>query len=672
MEALRREADRRGLTLSGQPLARDDPVLRIPPNLGFRDWCALLVGRGLKVDGHPFDLSGRRALWEVFDQIPVSIEAAYGRTLVIQKGAQVGATVFEQLVALYFAIKFAPCQCLMYLPDRSMAAYKSANRFLPIVRSVPELHRLLTEGAMHEGNVLTRVVKSLGSGFLFLWTHGREGGVTESFPGDFLSLDEVQGVTLEQVDRVSERLSASRIRYRLLLSTPLWPELDINAFYLAGDQRKFHSRCECPGGVVLTDYFVESALHGRSAFPVAARDGEFVYRCPRCGVWVDDPQEGEWVAHRPDAPYPSYHLSQVLSPTISPREILDAWGRADTVSRRQNFFCRKLGTPYSDPSQVLATLDILRRCAEQGALLGLTWASEGQGCYMGVDQMGSFCVVTVARRLADGRMGIIHVELVYALDPWQRLDALLDQYGVVVCVLEQLPNIDSARLFAHRHPGVVWLISSYGDLEEFVTWGDVTVSKSDRKILGEYRDRYTLRADRYRVLDWAAGRLREQYIVFPDPLGRVAEIREAGQARLGPVLSDVFWLHYTKTGLLLREPEQDPTDKSVKQPKREVLKLGLDPHASFSLLCLCLAWFRAHGTSHFILPNGEGMSKTEDLQAKVQKNLPGLSPLVVSLFEQREHVCQACSAYADQACVERGCAVRPHDPACDLFVRRAG
>lgn len=629
----------------------------------FAAWCERLGAAGLRVDGHPFSLATRPAMWEVYAQIPVSIEAAFGRTLVLQKGAQVGATIFEQLVALYFALKFHPCKCLLYLPDRSMAAHKSAQRFLPILRSIPDLLRQITQDTrLSEGSVLTRVFPRLGSSFLFLWTRAREGGVTESFPGDFLSLDEVQGVTLEQVDRVTERLSASRIRYRLLLSTPLWPELDINAFYLQGDQRRFHSDCACADGVVLTDQFMDVALRGRGDLPVAVRDGEWVYRCPVCQGWVDDPQVGRWVAHHPGAPYPSFHLSQVLSPTVSPREVVEAWGLADSVARRQTFFCRKLGAPFADDSQTLATLPVLRECALAGQMAGVTWQSGSTDSVMGVDQMGSFAVVTIAARWSDGRMAIIHVELVYALDPWARLDVLISQYGVRVCVVEQLPSIDSARLFAHRHPGVCWLITSYGDLEEFVVWGDVAVSKSDRKTQADYTDRWTLRADRYRVLDWAAARLRERFILFADPGGLLAEMRDGARGpRQGSVLPEVFWLHYCKTGLILREPDQDPTDKSVRPVRREVLKLGLDPHASFSLMACCLAWFRAHGTSHFILPEpaaGPGV------------RMVGLPPSVAGLLEtvaQPRSGCGRCVSFVDGACVERGVTVRPDMPACEWF-----
>ena len=63
------------------------------------------MGRaGLMVDGHPFRLDNRRALWEIYDQIPSSPKEAFGRTLVLQKSAQMGATVLAMLANLYVGL----------------------------------------------------------------------------------------------------------------------------------------------------------------------------------------------------------------------------------------------------------------------------------------------------------------------------------------------------------------------------------------------------------------------------------------------------------------------------------------------------------------------------------------------------------------------------------------
>ncbi|MGC7960528.1 hypothetical protein, partial [Salmonella enterica] len=84
-----------------------------------------------------------------------------------------------------------------------------------------------------------------------------------------------------------------------------------------------------------------------------------------------------------------------------------------------------------------------------------------------------------------------------------------------IMVLEQLPNIDSARQFAKRHEGKVFLITSYGNLaDDMVVWGDAPETNKDQKTDDEFRVQYTIRADQFKVMSWAFARIAEQFIVF--------------------------------------------------------------------------------------------------------------------------------------------------------------
>jgi hypothetical protein len=127
------------------------------------------------VDGHPFTLSNRPAMSFIYDMIPMTAAEAFGRTDVIMKCTQVGFTVMEMLAMIYLAVRFAPAKIGMFLPVRDLAAGKSSDRFMPIVRTVPAVHKLMLQGEAGlkkgEGNVLTR---NLGASiFHFLWTSGK-------------------------------------------------------------------------------------------------------------------------------------------------------------------------------------------------------------------------------------------------------------------------------------------------------------------------------------------------------------------------------------------------------------------------------------------------------------------------------------------------------------------
>src|SRR5690606_27551897 len=213
-----------------------------------------------------------------------------------------------------------------------------------------------------EGNVNRRRIDQ--ALFIFSWTSGR--ATTESVPMDVLSFDEVQEMTLEQIEKTYERLSASSVRFMLMGSTANWPDADIHHWYQRGSQYQFYTECpDCGSKKPLDEYFPECIRFD------GALD-RYRYVCPN-GHWIDDPQRGEWIAGNPEAEPPidpavprkdwpqrirSIHFPQFLSPTIAPGEILDAYRHATDM---KNFFNRKLGKPYLDPSQVPVTLEHLNR-----------------------------------------------------------------------------------------------------------------------------------------------------------------------------------------------------------------------------------------------------------------------------------------------------------------------
>jgi len=136
---------------------------------------------------------------------------------------------------------------------------------------------------------------------------------------------------------------------------------------------------------------------------------------------------------------------------------MEAWKRAVTGDQRKTFFNRKLGRPYIDADQLPVTMAHCMACVEEGKRLGLVWETKGKDCYMGIDQMGSFNVAIIKRRLPDGRQAVVHVEAIFDDNPFARCSELMRAFGVVICVVEQLPNVNDARRFANEFKGRVYL-----------------------------------------------------------------------------------------------------------------------------------------------------------------------------------------------------------------------
>lgn len=654
----------------------------IPDDMSFRAWCEMLArpeldknGRlirsGLLVDGKPFTLDDRPAMAWIYDQIPTTRDEAYRYILVLMKCAQVGFTVMEMLACIYLGLKFGPATVGMFLPDMRLTQIKSAERFVPVVRSIPSVHALMRrvedgdgKAKGTEGNVyLRRLGKAL---YVFSWTSGR--ATTESVPMDVLSFDEVQEMSLDQMEKTLERLSASEVRFVLMGSTANWPEADIHHWYLRGTRHQFHTECQtCGARKPLDDYFPDCIKFDPE------RD-TYRYVCPN-GHWISDTQHGEWVPELPDRdPGPqlhipkrerklrirSIHFPQYLSPTITAEEIMTSYQSATDM---KNFTNRKRGKPFLDPSLVPVSLEHLHACVEAGRAAGIVWKQRARGCFMGIDQMGMFNVVVVKERLADGRQALVHVEEIYSDDPFARCDELMVNFGIVCCVGEINPNYNDMKRFANRHKGKVFICDSFGQLsEEMIQWGDgPRVDTSDRRTSEEERDRYTLKMDQYKCMQVSMARITSAKLLMPDPQGLVQEVVDKGKRFMAPVLPRMF-NHLTKTALVAEK------DEETNKYKRSVKKIGIDPHFSYANMLCDVAWSRAHGTSTFVfadpvepvsLPGGNGAAAVapEAMRALLNQGRADAAA-----------VCGRCISFYGGRCQERGFTVKESDPGCDLFI----
>lgn len=645
----------------------------IPEGMTFRQWVDDLTAKGLKVDNKPFSLDDRPAMAWIYDQIPSTEDEAYRLVLVLMKCAQVGFTVMEMLATIYLGLRFGPATVGMFLPDMNLAGLKSTERFMPIVRSVPEVHALMTQDASDgsgrktgEGNVNRRRIGD--ALFIFSWTSGR--ATTESVPMDILSFDEVQEMTLEQMEKTQERLSASSYRFTLMGSTANWPDADIHHWYKKGAQYRFHTECPtCHARKPLDDYFPKCIRWDpdRRAHRYVCENGH----------WLDNPQRGKWLPDNPDADPPidytlpkkdrplrirSIHFPQFLSPTISPGEILDSYNSATDM---KNFFNRKLGKPYLDPSQVPVSLEHLRECERLGKAAGLEWKKRASGTFMGIDQMGHYNVVVIKERLPDGRQAFVHIEEIYSDDPFARCDELMATYGVAVCCVEINPNYNEAKRFANRHKGRVFIGNSFGALrDDMILWGDAGgLNASDRKTSEDERDRYTFRMDQYKCMQTSMARFVKGLCLFPDSQGLVQEVLDKGVKSLQAVLPRA-WHHFTKTALVAEK------DEETNQYRRAVKKIGIDPHFSYANMLADVAWARAHGTGFFILPDQKEQTPTAQ---KVAEKMPGLPKHVLNMMDHAPAgTCGRCSGMDAEAgnCTVRGLKVAARDPACPLFVAR--
>ena len=640
------------------------------PDETFLEWCERLAVGGMKIDGKPFSLADRPALLPLYRAIPSTREQAQGLVIIVQKATQLGLTVWEVLANIYLGLKFAPVNVGMFLPDQATASFKSEHRFMRIVRSVPQLaerltHRFDVEGQktkVGEGNILTRAMGE--SIFMFLWTSGKVS--TESRPMDVVTLDEVQEMDLAAIDKVHARVGDSDIGMSLLLSTANMPDLDINYWYLLGNQMVWHTACPSCGELSdLSDpagVFPEKSIAFNAGEIPGAPTGEYVWTCPACRGWIQDPQIGQPVEKNPgaDPRMLSFMLPRTISPKESARKMFLAWSRAKTGDQKKSFYNRRLARPYIDASQLPVSLADCLACVEAGKKAGVVWRTSGRDTFMGIDQMGGFNAVIIKERLPDGRQATIHVEAIFDLDPFARCTVLMKSFGVQMCVVEQLPNVNDARRFVNAHPGRAFL-AGYADLKtDMIVWGDA-LSRSDQKTIEEDRSRYSVTLSQYKCMQSSLFRIRDRVCLFPDPDGLEQDVIDDGVSKRIPILRDWVFLHLTKTALVVEE------DEETRKLKPKVKKVGIDPHYAFANMLCDVAWARSYGTSTFFFP--EAKVATQSDRAALPDSVAAMLDANAQAILDRD-VCGRCVSFEPETgrCLERSFIVRAVDPGCELFI----
>jgi hypothetical protein len=657
---------RQAVAQSVQNAGGDCPI---GPDTTFLEWCEDLGAKGLKVDGMPFRLDNRPALRQIYEAIPASKAEGYNKIFAIIKGAQTGATVMTFLMQLYLCLKYMPLKVGTYYPDMKLAAYVSSSRFLPVVRSVPAAHAALRQANNGgEGNVMTRTLGS--SEVLFLYTSGSS--ITESFPLGAIVADEVQNMNDSDISRIRERMSASDVRFFFACSTANGIGTDIDALYQKGNQHRFHTQCGCDDGVILDEVFPECIENNTGQLDDAGAPRGWVYVCPTCRSYIPDTQQGRWVQHNPGSENISYHLPQTLSPTVSAKEVMDEYlGSPDLTS----FYQRKLGKPYNNPSQVPITMDILNKAAELGKRLGVQWKTSGRDTFMGLDQMGGFIVAIILERLPTGHQAVIHAEFIYGEgdETWDRSAELMKEYHVQTCVVEQLPNVDSARKFANKFRGRVYLATYGGSQGDMIVWADQT-DRSEKRTIQEDRSRYMVGLDQYKAMQAAMKRIVHGVTAFADPNGLVAEVKTRGVREPKAVLREC-WKHFMKVALVVEH------DKEQRRPRAFVKKIGTDdPHASYAFMLANVAWARAWGTGVLIMPGPDKVAEVAPpIQALVDqhgaKHLPGhvaKALIEAAAVHPPSATCASCRFFNSgiSYCGQRGFGTASIEPACDEFERK--
>jgi hypothetical protein len=562
-------------------------------------WC---LTSKFKVDHSPFNFNMHRYLLPLYlSQSP---------TIVFQKAAQMGATIFSLLKILHILLYGArgvlpdeegnhhvyPAKVGFFFPTQDGVAKLSKDRLSPLIQSNKELLSAAGEGPAKDFKE-SIMLKQFGPASLYLAHLG--GSVSkDSTPMDFLAFDELRLVSPSDVSQAEERVSHSRLKGRMFVSTAGHPGLDINARFVRGKQYHWHSKCLC--GKEPQDWVELS-----SVFPDCVVDTgkEVYYRCPKCGARIRDPQNGCYVPHNPDGAYDSFHIHQMASKYQTPEMIWDAWNTTDNL---KEFFNAKLGRPYVDTESIPVTDEVVASCTNNE----IRWDQPADhiNCGMGVDQRSGELHVVIARKNARGKKQLVAVKVIQAnnprymvkgkvVSPFYHLPYLMEKYDVDHCLIDAMPSVNEAMEFAREWPKRVWL-AYYSHGHNMITWSDRPMGSKDPMTVRRATDltkfKWNVALNRYSSIDFALKQWVDRRVEVP-PLKGLQQVYKQASGRYEPgFLGEVFVDHLKRVCRT-----KVVTNEETNTFRMEWINLGLDPHFLHAWNYCCFALERT--ASQFML-----------------------------------------------------------------------
>lgn len=421
-----------------------------------------------------------------------------------QKAAQMGFTEWALNKTLH-KIDVEGVTCLYILPSESDASDFSAARFDPALEASEHLRKLFSDVA----NV---GLKRAGQASLYI-RGSRSRSKLKSIPCGFITFDEVDEMSQENIPLAMERGSGQDSLQILMLSTPTLDDTGINTYYKNSTQEHFFFKC--PHCSRLTELTWPECLVV-TADSITDRSIENSHLiCKECSGVLPHETKPEWlstgryVPEHSDRPVRGFTINQMYScaNAVRPSALAVAALKAELdPTEATEWYNSKLGRTYEAPGARVTDTDI-ERCIR-------TYASGPQGrSYirtMGVD-VGKHLHYEIDEwylpqqktpGLEINDEARCHVLQVGTVTDFGDLDKLMRQFSINGCVVDRQPETREAYKFACRFWGVI-LLCMYG---RGIYGKQVQLGTEEER---------TITVDRTSWLDLSLGRFRNGTIELP-------------------------------------------------------------------------------------------------------------------------------------------------------------
>lgn len=185
---------------------------------------------GAKCDGNKIDFEEHRYLLPIY--------LCEDEEIVWRKAAQLGATVYMLMKILWWLEMNQGKSAGLYMPTRDLADITSQNRLSDIIDSCPSIK------AMYQADRSKLSLRKIGASTFYVFHLGGQAS-KDSMPMNFMAFDEVRLCNSKDIDQALERMSHSKQKNRIYMSTAGLPGADIDMRYQDGTKHSWRSECGC-------------------------------------------------------------------------------------------------------------------------------------------------------------------------------------------------------------------------------------------------------------------------------------------------------------------------------------------------------------------------------------------------------------------------------------------
>lgn len=334
-------------------------------------------------------------------------------TVTLEWAAQCGkSTIVNALVG--YVIACAPGPAMHVSPTEARSKEYVRERLDAMIAASPTLRALVGAGDSRKGSsgAADNVTLKQFPGGLLAFASSHMGDSLRARAIRWLLLDEVDGFAASiknEGDPVALALKRTETfedngRRVLLVSTPTTRTGSrIHSWYLRGDQRQWHVKCDCGAEGPIE-------FHDIKWTPKKPETAHHV--CPECGSVHDETarialiNKGKWVAtaqgvrgHR------SYHLTELSSVFSSMASVVGKFEAATTPELRQTFYNTSLAQAYDAASEVEVSASALQQRVEP---IAPPYRADIRFVSAGVDVQDNRVEYTFLAHHDDGSMSVLN------------------------------------------------------------------------------------------------------------------------------------------------------------------------------------------------------------------------------------------------------------------------